>query len=151
MNFGTVCVWTQDSKSLIPISRDGYYLLGGYPMINRLQDVSEAEFERLIQRLVAQKFEALRGRTDVKLPWTDDPYYPEQHDDLQELVLQALRCRRWFEGEAPPWAQPLPLSAEDCYERWQGPNRGSQRHYLVGQYGLALRGAGWEWKNMQPF
>jgi hypothetical protein len=70
---------------------------------------------------------------------------------LQRRVLQALRCRRWFESEAPPWALPLPLSAEDCYGRWQGSSRNDQRPYLVGKYGLLLRGAAWEWKNVPSF
>jgi hypothetical protein len=119
-------------------------------MITRLMDIAEKEYERVIQRLVEQKFEAIRGRTDGELPWIGDPYYPEQHAILQRRVLQALRCRRWFEFEAPLWAQPLPLSAEDCYGRWQGSGRNS-RHYLVGKYGLLLRGANWEWKHAPPF
>jgi hypothetical protein len=120
-------------------------------MITRLSDIAEKEYERIIQRLVEQKFKTIRGRTNATTPWIDDVYHPEQHDDLQQRVLQALRCRRWFEYEAPPWAQPLPLSWEDCYARYQGLNRGSQRGYLVGRYGILLRGAGWEWKNVPPF
>jgi hypothetical protein len=120
-------------------------------MITRLMDVAEKEFERIIQRLVEQKFAAIRGQINIKTPWIDDPYYPEQHDDLQKLVLQALRCRRWFEGEAPPWALPLPLSFEDCVARFHIPHRGSQRGRLVGEYGKLLRGKNWEWKHALPF
>src|SRR5215472_13827141 len=104
-------------------------------VISRLQDISEKEFERAIKHLVAQKFEALRGRTDVEVPWIDDPYYPEQHDALQALVMQALRCQRWAESELPPWALPLPLSFEDCLACFNGPNRSSRRGWLVGEYG----------------
>jgi hypothetical protein len=105
----------------------------------------------VILKLVEQKFEAIRGRTNAKIPWLDDPYHPEQHDDQQERVLQALRCRRWFEYEAPPWAQPLPLSFEDCIARYNGVNCNSQRGYLAGQYGLLLREAAWEWKHVPAF
>src|SRR5262249_42542107 len=114
-------------------------------------DISEQEYERVIQKLVKQKFEAIRGRTNVKVPWIDDPYHPEQHDVLQRWVLQALRCRRWFEGEGPPWAQPLPLSLEDCVARYSGPNRGNQRGFLVGQYGITLRSMRWDLKYIPLF
>jgi len=120
-------------------------------MISRLLDVSEKEYERVIQRLVTQRFEAIRGQTDIKVPWIDDLYYPEQHDALQQRVLQALRCRRWAESELPPWALPLPLSLNDCTALYNGLNRGSRRGYLIGQYGILLRGRGWEWKCAPPF
>jgi hypothetical protein len=87
-------------------------------MVDRLLDISEKEFERCVKRLVAQKFEALRALpADVaEVPWIGgkfDPHEPwEQHADR---VIKALHARRWFEGEAPPWGQPLPLSEKDCY------------------------------------
>jgi hypothetical protein len=114
-------------------------------------DISEKEFERLIQRSVKEKFEAIRGRTGVKLPWIGDPYYPEQHDDQYQSVLQALRCRRWFEFEAPPWAQPLPLSDEACIALFNGPNRDNRRLHMVGRYGQRLRGMNWNYQRATPF
>jgi hypothetical protein len=119
--------------------------------ITRLSDIAEKEYERVIRRLVEQKFDAIRGRTDVELPWIADPYYPEQHDILQRRVLQALRCRRWFESEAPPWAQPLPLSFDDCVARFHIPHRGSQRGWLTGEYGKLMRGMNWNYERAPPF
>jgi hypothetical protein len=123
----------------------------------RLLEVSMCEFERGVEQQVKRAFEAARALPgDVaQVPFIGgeyDPHAPrEQHSNLIRKVCRALCCQKWFEFEAPKWAQPLPLSAEDCYGRWQGPNRGSQRHYLVGQYGLRLRGTGWERRNVPPF
>ena len=44
-----------------------------------------------------------------------DPRAPaEEHAEFIDLAVRAVLARKWFEGEAAPWAQPLPLSLKDC-------------------------------------
>src|SRR5262249_10517998 len=53
-------------------------------------------------------------------------------------------ARKWFEFEAPAWAQPLPLTLEDCLARSNMPGYSTvSREFLAGQYGLKLRGYEW--------
>jgi hypothetical protein len=47
------------------------------------------------------------------LPWIG--HFPHERATQKRVVIAALCAVRWFELEAPPWAQPLPLKAEDCY------------------------------------
>jgi hypothetical protein len=53
------------------------------------------------------------------------PTGQEYRADLQGRIMRAMAARKWFEFEAPRWAQPLPLSEDDCTacfnepgERW---------------------------------
>ena len=129
------------------------------------------EFERGVERLVEQcrfayerevreAFEANRARPcalcDV-MPiiggmrgFQYNPHASRQsHRDLEALVVQALLARKWFEYEAPLWAQPLPLTEEDCAACF---NRGGDRRSsLVGNYARRLREMWWDYRLATPF
>jgi hypothetical protein len=64
--------------------------------------------------------------------------------------VRAIAARKWFEFEAPRWAQPLPLSEDDCTACFNGPERWGRR-FLTGKYGLRLRDALWHRENVPPF
>jgi hypothetical protein len=128
-------------------------------------DIAEDAFERMIERMVEREFNNLRALPDAvcEVPFIGGPPFdhygqfnphlpPEQHADLRQRVLRALRARRWFEFEAPPWAQPLPLKLEDCYALFNDPpHRGKIRPALVGEYGICLRGMDWRLEYAPPF
>jgi hypothetical protein len=62
--------------------------------------------------------------------------------------MRALCAQKWFEYEAPLWAQPLPLRLEDCQALFNQPNR---RLFPVGRYGIMLRGMDWDYRRAPPF
>jgi hypothetical protein len=111
------------------------------------------EFERVVESQVerefARAFKALQAGEACEIPIIGDPFPPPQYrDGLKERAAWALRARKWFEFEAPLWAQPLPLKRDDCHALFNQPNR---RLRPVGQYGIALRSMGWEYKRAIPF
>ena len=116
----------------------------------KLLETSMREFERGVEQQVERAFEAVRPGDEVPIIGGEWPP-PEYRGDLKQRVAQALRARKWFELEAPKWAQPLPLSFEDCLARFNGPNRNSQRGWLVGEYGKLMRGRQWEFQHAPPF
>ena len=121
-------------------------------MDDRLKELSADEFERFIARKVERAFEAAFPDPAAEVPFIGGCWPPlEYHDELRLTVIRALRAQRWFEQEAPPWAQPLPLTFEDCIARYNGPNRGSRRGSLVGNYGVMLRQMQWRYENAWPF
>jgi hypothetical protein len=136
--------------------------------MSRLTEICEAEFEREVERLVersrpgfereiAAVFEAARTQPCVlcEIPIVGAVqgfvYSPHasQHRDLEKLIVQAMCARKWFEFEAPPWAQPLPLSEEDCVACFNC--GGDRRAALVGHYARTLRGMHWAYKLAPPF
>jgi hypothetical protein len=72
--------------------------------------------------------------------------------DYDQLLASCL-CA--FEGnikQTVGWAQPLPLTREDCEALFNLPEaRPHGREYLVGRYGLLLRDHGWHYHNAKPF
>src|SRR5262249_12585287 len=81
----------------------------------KLLEAAEREFAALVE----QQFEALLLLPDdeVEPPligYSFDPRDPEQVASCKQLILQALAARAWWREEAPPWAQPLPLTRKEC-------------------------------------
>jgi hypothetical protein len=62
---------------------------------------------------------------------------------LTARIVRALAARKWFENEAPPWAQPLPLRYDDMITLLNGPYQGKWRPRLVSEYAQRLRASGW--------
>jgi hypothetical protein len=129
---------------------------------DRMLKTNLAEFERNIKQTVARKFEqvfrALQAGEDVRIPIIDDEFPPEKYrtakyyEELQAKLVRALVCRKWFQYEAPAWAWPLPITAEDCYTRCNAPGEPPYgRNFLVGKYGLELRSAEWDLDRVRKF
>ena len=118
---------------------------------DRLLKSAMREYERQVVRQVEDAFKDLP--LDARdLPWIGgDRYGYCDRPTQKQVVIRALVAKEWFRHEAPEWAQPLPLKFEDCVMRFNGPNQGSRRGYLVGQYGLSLRGIGWQLQHAVPF
>jgi hypothetical protein len=114
------------------------------------------EFEALIAGKVEAEFEARRKlpAQTCEVPWIGGTYSPhapaEQHAGLIQLVLRALCARRWFELEAGQWAQPLPLSEDECSARLHAFDE-PPRYRLVAHYGVHLRGIRWDFARAVPF
>jgi hypothetical protein len=133
---------------------------------DRLLQTAMKEFEAGVVRLVEREFEKLRALPDNVaaipfiggMPYTNeqfDPHAPpEELAELKALVAQALRARKWFEFEAPAWAQPLPLTYEDCIRgfniRGAGPDW-SRRFDLISRYSKDLRAFRWQYQRVLPF
>jgi hypothetical protein len=126
-------------------------------MTDKLLEVSAREFEHAIERLVERKFEIRRALPNhiSSTPWTDKPFNP--HAPLEQLVelkareVRALLCQKWFEDEAPKWAQPLPLRYDRMIillNQFDGTN---WRPRLVSEYAQMLRMLGWHFERAQPF
>ena len=117
----------------------------------RLLEASMREFERQVKIKVERAFEALPDDAG-ELPWIGgEPFSHCNRATQKQVVTAALVARQWFTHEAPEWAQPLPLKAEDCYALFNGPHRGNRRSRLVGEYGLMLRGSWWDTACVPPF
>lgn len=109
-------------------------------------------FEAAFEDEVAQMFEAALQAGAHEAPITGDTIYPEsQRAELEKRAVMALLAKWFAENEAPPWAGELPLTLDDCVARYNGPNRGSRRGMLVGQYGVHVRSAGWDLRYVMPF
>jgi hypothetical protein len=120
----------------------------------RLLQACTSEFEQQ----VADMFEARRNQpiTLCEIPIIGSirgheysPHAPRQQTYvLERLAVKALLAQKWFEDEAPKWAQPLPLTEEDCVALLQTRDR---RPNLRGNYGRLLRELQWEYRNAKPF
>src|SRR5262245_19303128 len=114
----------------------------------------KSEVEQTVERNFARVLEALQAGEDVKIPVIDDEFLPperrtqEYFSKLEQLVVRALVAKKWFEFEAPRWAQPLPLSEDDCIALINQPNR---RLYAVARYGRYLRALRWHLERVEPF
>jgi hypothetical protein len=123
----------------------------------RLLETAMREVERSVVRQVEREFEARRKLPDdiCEVPFIDGKYNPHappgEHAALKQRVIAALRCRKWFELEAPLWAQPLPLKLDDCHALLNGPNRNDQRLTLVSRYGQELMGMAWDYQRAPRF
>jgi hypothetical protein len=116
-------------------------------MDDQLMEVCRREFERQ----VAQAFEIARNQPIVscEIPiigslraYEYSPHAPwQQTYVLERFAVKALLAQKWFEDEAPKWAQPLPLTEEDCVALLQTRDR---RPNLRGKYGQLLRELQWE-------
>jgi hypothetical protein len=117
---------------------------------DRLLKTAMREFKREVE--VEQQVERAFERAlqlGEEIPWIGDAFPPpEYRGGLKERVIRALCARRWFEFEAPKWAQPLPLKLNDCHRLFNQPNR---RLVPVGKYGIRLRGMGWDLQRAPPF
>jgi hypothetical protein len=126
------------------------------------------EYETTVAQTVMNKFarvlDALaRGEGPDEIPVIGGEWAPEEErtpkyfEKLQQRVVRALVARCGFKYEAPAWAQPLPLTEADCVARYNAPEarewnrRDYDRAYLVGRYGMALRGCGWDPGCIVPF
>src|SRR4051812_28003736 len=118
----------------------------------QLLQVSMAAFERQIMGQVDLTFErafkALQSGAEIEIPiiggeWPP-PEYPAERAKLKSRALKALCAREWFTHEAPKWAEPLPLKLVDCHALFNGEHRNNRRSRLVGEYGIQLRGMGWD-------
>jgi hypothetical protein len=135
---------------------------------DRLLQTAMREFESGIIRLVEREFEALRALPDDvaaipfigEMPYTNEQFNPhapaEELAALKALVAQALRAQKWFEFEAPAWAQPLPLRFEECVQlnRLYGDGVGpdwTRRFGLISRYAQDLRSLRWRYERMLPF
>jgi hypothetical protein len=115
------------------------------------KDMSADAFERLARRQVERAFEGLPDDAR-ELPYIGGwPFIHCERVEQKQLAVAALCCTRWFELEAPPWAQPLPLTAEACRELFNGPHQTNRRSRLRGEYGLHARELDWVVERMTPF
>jgi hypothetical protein len=81
---------------------------------DRLLETAMREFARGAESQVERAFERAL-QLGEEIPWIGDAFPPPQYrDDLKQVVIRALCARKWFEFEAPRWAQPLPLKLDDC-------------------------------------
>ena len=127
-------------------------------MSDRVLEISAAEFECGAKRLVAKLFEANRispnpSREIPVISWMRgfdyDPHGSRQdHARLEELVVKAVLARKWFEGEAPRWMQPLPLSEDERVALNGGADR---RLAVVANYGMTLQSLGWNIERAPSF
>jgi hypothetical protein len=110
------------------------------------------EYKREIAQTVARRFpsilEAFQAG-EIELPIIGRPETYWKPEDWQGLMSRALCAQKWFEFEGPKWAQPLPLTWDDCIARYQDAQRG--REYLTGQYGLRLRAHDWYYERAPKF
>jgi hypothetical protein len=117
----------------------------------RLQEASEREFVRYIERQVDIMFEAYRhlpGAGDihttnlVPTPVIDVPRFRPGLDDaeLRWMVRTAMMAREEFVSTAPIWAPRLPVSP---HEFDQLANEESGRLRMVGLFGESWRNVMW--------
>ena len=117
----------------------------------RLLEASLRELERVVVHQVESEFEALPDN-DSELPWIGgEPFCYCERATQKNVVIAALLARKWFESEAPRWAQPLPLKFEDCIALFNGPHRGNFRSRMVGEYGIVLRSMRWNLQRIPKF
>jgi hypothetical protein len=124
-------------------------------MLDRLKEASAQELERALERWVKREFEAALqgGAREVPIIGGElaPPEEPAERAEQMRWVVRAILARKWAESELPPWMLPLPLSADACYDLFNGVNQGNRRCRLRGEYGLYLRGMGWEIEHADPF
>jgi hypothetical protein len=127
--------------------------VGVNAMLTHLEAAAAQELERTLKLRVTQEFEAALQSGACEAPITGDTFYPDsQRAKMEKRAVMALMARKWFaENEAPPWAGELPLTPDECIARFNGPNRGSRRGILVGEYGQLLRSMGWNLQHVPPF
>jgi hypothetical protein len=123
---------------------------------DRLLETAMREFERKVVSLVEREFErvceAMQRGEECEIPVIGGEFLPPDYRaGLQERVMRALCARRWFEFEAPLWAQPLPLRNEDCIACFNPPHPTYGRRWLVGEYGVCLRSMDWHYERATPF
>jgi hypothetical protein len=128
---------------------------------DRLLATALREYERKVRSLMLPKLVAVLAAAQpgdevpfigdkIQSPKYDD--YQEYRDGLPERVIRAVIAQKWFEFEAPLWAQPLLLKREECtavFSSFDEPPLG--RRNLVARYSLDLRSSGWDIKWAQPF
>jgi hypothetical protein len=123
---------------------------------NRLLETFLAEYQVEVERRVGHEFArvlaAMEAGETCEVPVIGGPFPPEEYrDGLKERVVKALCCRKWFSFEVGQWAPPLPLRLVDCQRYFNPPFEPWGRHCLVGQYGVLLRGMGWEYHRAPPW
>jgi hypothetical protein len=110
------------------------------------------EFEAKVGNLVEAEFErahaAMREGGSCEVPIIGGDWAQGDEDELQQHAMQALKCRKWFEFEAPLWCQPLPLTENACVALFNQPNR---RLNPIGRYGRMLRGLRWRYETAMRF
>src|SRR5262249_6396034 len=106
----------------------------------RLLETVLREYKREITQTVGRKlahiFEAILAGEGVEIPVIggelppEEYRTPEYYDELQATVVRALCARKWHEYEAAVWAQPLPLTEDECLARYNTPGKPySERDY----------------------
>jgi hypothetical protein len=119
---------------------------------DRMLKACMAEYEAVIKERVEREFGPIfdREQPGDEIPIIGGEFPPLEYrdEDLKQKAIRALCAVRWFELEAPLWAQPLPLRQEE----FEAVNRlPDQRRRPVAFYGRILRGQGWNLKYAQPF
>ena len=129
-------------------------------MLNRLQELSAQELERVLERTVKREFEIFRRSLpsdvcDCAAPITGNCYNPQAPQEEiaphMKTAVRALLARHWWASEAAPrWAMSvtLPLTLDDCVEL---NNAGDARLAFVGGYGMHLRQMSWDLRRCLPF
>src|SRR4051794_6563764 len=127
-------------------------------MHDKLIQVSEAEVERALERRVHQLFEIARENGARQAPITADTIYPdmlpEHHTQLEERAVRAVLAKKWFAGEAPPWALALgglPVTLDEITNLLNGVYQGKPRPRMLSDYGARARSAGWMLEYVGPF
>jgi hypothetical protein len=119
---------------------------------DRILKTAMREVEHEIVAQVERAFEGLPD--DVReLPIIGGWPFPDwERAEQKQTAIAALRAKCWFKLEAPLWAQPLLLKAEECYPLLDNhPNSKNYRALLRGSYGLYLRHKWWDLAHAQPF
>ena len=104
--------------------------------------------DQMVAGKYAQVFAALRAGEEVEIPVIGGALPPPEYrtaeyfDELQATGVRALCTRKWHEFEAPRWAQPLPLTEDDCIALYNLPEPPWGRNWLVAEYGRHLRALG---------
>jgi hypothetical protein len=121
------------------------------PMTDTFIELCEREFAAQVEREFETALQSGAREIPIVGGEFDPDGPPEVHVRLMGDAVRALLAKKWFEGEAPPWAQPLPLTFDDCVALFNGPNQGQRRPYLRGEYGVHVRSAGWDLRYVMPF
>jgi hypothetical protein len=109
----------------------------------------ETTVEAIVEREFAAAFDRMRQGERCEVPIIGGAWPPpEYREGRQARAMRALRARKWFEYETPLWAQPLPLSQDECVALFNQPN---QRLGPVANYGTMLRSCGWDLSCVMPF
>src|SRR5262245_7147450 len=120
----------------------------------KLRELCGDEFARALSRHVLREFEAKRALPDdvAEIPYIGGTYRPhaplEKHAALRARVGQPLFARQWHEYDAPPWAQPLPLSIKECQPLF---NSTEYRLQVLARYAMQLRLTDWDIRHAKPF
>jgi hypothetical protein len=112
----------------------------------------QVEVERRAGHELALVLAAMAAGETCEVPIIGGPFPPEEHRaGLKAWMVKALCCQKWAEFEIGRWAPPLPLRLVDCQRYFNPPFELYGRHWLLGRYGLLLRGMLWDYHRAPPW